>query len=140
MLSGFDLPALRRGVAALPDAKARASLEDTIARARVMASQPRGAAKAMLNDGAVAMLEIVERNLHTVRLIPLARRDAKRQAGTRKPRRPEVDDWIATQLRRNPAAKCPALWASAPDWLTDQIGEDRFKKRVTDARKRVASN
>jgi hypothetical protein len=63
-------------------------------------------------------------------------RDLARQAGTRKPRRPEVDKWIDEALKRDSSARAPALWANAPQWLTDQIGEDRFKKRVTAARKR----
>jgi hypothetical protein len=65
-----------------------------------------------------------------------AERDLKRQAGTKRPRRPEVDKWIDQQLENNPGARSPALWAAAPEWLTDQLGEDRFAKRVTDARKR----
>lgn len=65
-----------------------------------------------------------------------AARDLSRQQGTRKPRRPEVDKWIDQQLQRNPDARAPALWASAPDWITDQLGKDRFAKRVTSARKR----
>lgn len=73
----------------------------------------------------------------------LGERDAKRQAGTRKPRRPKVDAWIDKQLNRDPGAKSPALWTAAPGWLKDQIQSDRFAKRVTKARKsrknRVAS-
>lgn len=72
-------------------------------------------------------------------LLPLAKRDAARQEGTRKRRRRDVDAWIDAQLKANPAAKSPALWSAAPEWITEQIGEERFAKRVTDARKRVAS-
>lgn len=68
-------------------------------------------------------------------LLPLAQRDKKRQEGTRKPRRPDVDSWIARQLEMNPATKSPALWNAAPEWITDQLGKDRFAKRVTAARK-----
>jgi hypothetical protein len=70
---------------------------------------------------------------------PALVRDRKRQAGTKKPRRPDIDEWIDRALKRDPDAKSPALWAIAPDSITDQIGEDRFKKRVSSARKRVAS-
>lgn len=66
-------------------------------------------------------------------------RDKKRQAGTRKERRPEVTQWIAKQLQHDPHAKSPALWGRAPQWITDQIGQDRFAKRVTACRKSVAS-
>lgn len=65
----------------------------------------------------------------------LGKRDAARQAGTRKERRPEISRWIEDRLRRNPEAKAPELWAAAPDWITDTIGRDRFSKRVTKARK-----
>ncbi|HEY8682042.1 MAG TPA: hypothetical protein VIM06_02650 [Rhodanobacter sp.] len=71
-------------------------------------------------------------------LLPLAQRDEKRQAGTKKPRRPDIDQWIARQLELNPAARSPTLWNAAPDWITDYLGVDRFAKRVTAAR-RVAS-
>lgn len=62
-------------------------------------------------------------------------RDQKRQAGTRKERRPDVTQWIDGQLRTEPNARAPALWARAPEWLTEQIGIDRFRKRVTACRK-----
>lgn len=63
-------------------------------------------------------------------------RDLSRQNGTRKPRRPDVDKWIDQQLESNPDARAPALWAAAPERITEQLGEDRFAKRVTAARKR----
>lgn len=72
-------------------------------------------------------------------LMPLAQRDAKRQAGTRKPRRPKIDAWIEAQLTRDPDAKAPTLWGRAPEWIQDDIGPDRFAKRVTKCRKKVAS-
>lgn len=68
-------------------------------------------------------------------LRPKAARDDARQAGTRKKRRPDINDWISDQLRRDPKAKSPALWAKAPAWITDQIGDRRFAARVTDVRK-----
>lgn len=67
-------------------------------------------------------------------------RDEKRQAGTRKERRPEVTEWIDKQLARDPHVKSPELWSRAPAWLKDQISIDRFKKRLTNRRKKVASN
>jgi len=62
-------------------------------------------------------------------------RDRRRQAGTRKERRPDITKWIAAALERNPGAKVPELWRNAPEWLTDQIGVARFRKRVTVVRK-----
>lgn len=57
--------------------------------------------------------------------------------GRKKERRPEVTKWITNQLTRRPDSKSPELWADAPEWLTDQIGFDRFSKRVTAARKKL---
>lgn len=65
-------------------------------------------------------------------------RDKKRQAGTRKERRPRITKWIKKQLMADPSAKSPALWNAAPEWLTDAIGERRFATRVTDCRKEMA--
>lgn len=67
----------------------------------------------------------------------LGPRDARRQQGTRKPRRPEVNEWIERQLGREPGAKSPELWSRRPDWMEDQVGYDRFSKRVTIVRKRL---
>jgi hypothetical protein len=87
-----------------------------------------------VNVDGTAALEMLNQRLLTERVELL--RDRGRQEGTRKPRRPEVDAWIDGQLKANPAAKSPALWGDAPEWITEQIGEDRFAKRVTAARKR----
>lgn len=59
----------------------------------------------------------------------------KWQAGAHKPKRPQINDWIGKQLDRNPVAKCPALWHAAPEWITDDIGIDAFRKRITAVRK-----
>ncbi|QRP62696.1 hypothetical protein I6J77_11160 [Rhodanobacter sp. FDAARGOS 1247] len=61
-------------------------------------------------------------------------RDKARQEGTKKERRPDVTEWISAKLRRDPLAKSPELWSRAPEWLTDQIGYERFRKRVTAVR------
>lgn len=71
---------------------------------------------------------------------PAGLRDTKRQAGTRQPRRPDIDEWILKQLQRNPCAKSPALWAMAPESITDQVGQGRFSKRVTTARKKMKAD
>lgn len=67
-------------------------------------------------------------------------RDKRRQEGTRVERRRDITEWLEAQLRRNPSAKSPDLWSIAPEFIKDQIGFERFRKRVTAARKRVASN
>lgn len=61
------------------------------------------------------------------------------QKGRRKERRPHITEWISKRLNRKPDAKSPELWADAPEWLTDEIGYDRFSKRVTKARKELKS-
>lgn len=66
-----------------------------------------------------------------------ADRDQRRQFGTRKERRPKITQWITKQLARRPGVKSPELWTDAPDWITDDIGYDRFSKRVTAARKKL---
>lgn len=71
---------------------------------------------------------------------PKAIRDSKRQRGTQKERLADINVWIDGQLKRTPTITAPALWETAPDWLTDQIGIDAFKKRVTKRRKNAASN
>lgn len=70
--------------------------------------------------------------------IPIVMRDTARQAGTKKERLPKINNWICKQLMRNPKAKCPSLWLSAPEWITDRIGERAFAVRVTKCRKKNA--
>lgn len=82
--------------------------------------------------------DIVVDDAQRVETWAMAIRDAKRQAGTHKERRPEITEWIDQQLRRDPNAKSPDLWAQAPDWITDDIGERRFAARVSAARKKMA--
>lgn len=53
----------------------------------------------------------------------------------REPRRPDVDEWIRKQLASDPSIKSPELWDRAPGTIKDQLGPDRFKKRVTKVRK-----
>lgn len=61
----------------------------------------------------------------------------KRIEGTRKPRRQDVNDWIAKAIKKYPAKSRPELWDIAPDWITDQIGQGRFEKRVSQVRKQI---
>jgi hypothetical protein len=68
-----------------------------------------------------------------------AARDAARQEGTKKERRPDITEWISSQLGRDSAIKASELWSRAPEWITEQLGFDRFRKRVSTARKVAAS-
>ncbi len=57
--------------------------------------------------------------------------------GRKKPKRPEVQAWIEGDLSRHPGDTAAQRWNRAPDWITDDIGPDRFTKRVTAARKKA---
>lgn len=65
-----------------------------------------------------------------------ARRDIVRQEGTKKPRRPEISQWIQEAIERKADVTRAALWQEAPQWITDQIGKDAFLKRVSKVRKK----
>lgn len=92
--------------------------------------------KAKTGNFDLEALREAETTLRELMLVPMVQRDQKRQQGTKKPRRPEIDQWIDRQLERTPDAKSPDLWKAAPDWITDPIAYDRFCKRVTQGRKR----
>ena len=68
---------------------------------------------------------------------PSSIRDRARQAGTRKPREtvPGLQDWIAKQVQRRTGETAHDLWNRAPEEFTEAIGFDRFRKRVSRARK-----
>jgi hypothetical protein len=66
---------------------------------------------------------------------PIINRDNKRQIGVKKEKRPRITAWIKKKIKLNPDANTKDLWNEAPEWLTDEIGPERFKKRVTDVRK-----
>lgn len=80
-------------------------------------------------------LRDAEHRAHVMFTTPRVVRDAARQAGVRKERRPGITEWIARQLERDAKAKSPELWARAPDWIKDQVGERRFASRLTAQRK-----
>jgi len=65
-------------------------------------------------------------------------RDNKRQNGTRKKRMPEINAWIEKRLRVDSSLKSGELWVDAPDFVADAISVDRFKKRVTEVRKKIS--
>lgn len=131
---GFDLPRFDLWLAALP----ACPMKEEMLERRALAED---ALRRNDSNEAKHQLEF----LHTISwhdrreqfLLPLARRDKKRQDGTTKERRPEINEWIKKMLSRDPDAKSPALWEGAPDWITDQIGYDRFSKRVTEVRKEL---
>jgi len=144
-LMGFDLPAFDEWLDSLEDCPARRELQhrrdnlvERVTSGKVIKynaadddSQP--AIKRELEFLTSRRREIQRDDV----LLPMARRDHKRQEGTKKPRRPEIDEWIKHRLQRDPDVKSPKLWHTAPEWITDQIGFDRFCKRVTKARKKA---
>lgn len=87
------------------------------------------------NPALLAAIAGAEAAAILLKAAPSVIRDNKRQAGTRKPKRPEVQKWIDDAVARDPAATAKELWGKRPGWLDDQIGFDRFQKRVTAARK-----
>ncbi len=142
-MCGFNLPKFDLWASSLPDCPgcgttAECCLKQEMRERRKLAIESLSANNL---DAAFRHLEwMLNRQREDMReqfLLPLARRDKKRQDGTTKERRPEINEWIKKMLRRAPGAKSPALWEGAPDWITDQIGYDRFSKRVTEVRKEL---
>lgn len=127
---------LREGIAALPDSRLKTAAQERLNEAAALIDEQGNVGNVWFFD---RITEDARRTAREAVFLPLLQRDRDRQNGTRKPKRPEIDAWIDGQLKRNGAAKSPALWQNAPDWITDQIGFDRFAKRVTKARKRAAS-
>ena len=74
--------------------------------------------------------------LHTkMTLDPEVSRDRARQAGTRKPRNDELQTGVNRLVARFPDLSATELWQKASTDIQDQIGFDRFRKRVTEARR-----
>lgn len=65
------------------------------------------------------------------------RRDQSRQAGTRKKRKPEINEWIFKAIMKYPNATRDELWVEAPEWITEDITRYRFVKRVSEVRKDI---
>ncbi len=129
----FDLPDFDRWLSDLKTCPSKSDLIERRARAvEAMWAGDHDSARERFE-----YLELRRRMLEIAYIAaPIARRDAKRQAGVHKERRPRITAWISQQLDHDPTAKSPALWATAPQWLTEQIGLDRFAKRVTGVRKK----
>jgi len=87
-----------------------------------------------------AEVQAVALSLTKTFLRPKAQRDDARQAGTHKKRHPEISQWIAEQLKRDPKIKSPDLWKRRPHWISnpreyEPIGFRAFAQRVTNERK-----
>ena len=59
-----------------------------------------------------------------------------RNFGTMKPRKPDITEWIAKTILTHPNLTRPELYDLAPDWITDQLTLEPFKKRVSRVRKK----
>lgn len=142
-MAGFDLPRFDIWASTLP--------EDSGIRMEMFERRAL-AIDALISNNMDAAFRHLEWMLNRQRadnreqfLLPLAQRDEKRQAGTKKPRKPKLTEWIESKLSRKPDATTKELWANAPDWVTNpdhgekdtSIGEHRFGKRVTAARKKL---
>jgi hypothetical protein len=78
--------------------------------------------------------QLAEERAEIAYLAPLAERDQLRQNGTTKERRPEINEWIRQEIAKRPDATRDELWDAAPHRITDAIGPDRFKTRVSNVR------
>lgn len=89
------------------------------------------------SDRVLAEIAAAEHSALYLVAAPQAKRDKARQDGTKKPREPVagLQAWIDAQVKRATGETAGQLWERAPEWLTDAIGFDRFRKRVTAARK-----
>lgn len=140
--------------------RARGAIE--ISAAQVARSHLDRARSLYAEGEVVAAMEAAQAAWHAsevlhvgIELGPLARRDAKRQAGTRKPRasrRPKLDAFLDDELSQNPQATDDELWwaLSGLEFSDLYIDGDRafespsdngitkagFAKRATAARKR----
>jgi hypothetical protein len=105
-----------------------------LAKAAIQAGDAESAAWAALSACNAAWMADVVQGAK-----PKMLRDYKRQRGTHKQKRPELQEWIdqAVSVGRETAKE---LWNRAPEWITDQIGFDRFTKRVTEARKKLVAS
>lgn len=68
-------------------------------------------------------------------LIPEVIRNRARDAGTRKPRNAPLQEAINALVKRQPGLTAKELWREASTMITDQIEFERFRKRVTEARR-----
>lgn len=67
-------------------------------------------------------------------LIPEVNRDRARQKGPHA-KNVELQNAVNKLVARFPDLTAGELWGQASDVITDQVGFDRFRKRVADARK-----
>lgn len=133
-LEGFDIQGFDRWHAALDDCGAKLEL-----------AERRAWAKAEIKPGAInreALLRHLEWMLLRWKyikreeyILPLARAGKAIDTGRKKPKRPVVQAWIEAEVRKNTGETAEQLFNRAPEWLTDQLALDRFRKRYTTARK-----
>ena len=128
---GFDLPAFDSWLNDVPTCPMKTELLERRGKAVE-------ALRINNNDLATWHLEFLhitkKRDAREQFLLPLAQRDKARQDGTKKERRPKITEWIDKAIDRFPEATREELWNEAPQWLIEQIGLERFKKRVSSRR------
>jgi len=102
--------------------------------------------KELQNDGVRVAIDVLNSVLSAVRVTDetkkqklllgvFGQRDIRRQAGTKKERRPEITEWIIKNIKNRPRETREELWNRAPESIKDDIGRDRFLKRVSKQRK-----
>ena len=133
-LEGFDIQGFDRWHAALDECGAKLEL-----------AERRAWAKAEIKPGAInrdALLRHLEWMLLRWKyikreeyILPLARAGKAIDTGRKKPKRPDVQAWIEAEVGKGTGETAEQLFNRAPEWLSDQIALDRFRKRYAVARK-----
>src|SRR5690554_4528284 len=82
---------LRKAIEALPESGLKTAAQGHLNAAAELMDDAGNVEKWMLFH---ARTEDARRTAREAVFLPLLQRDRDRQAGTRKPRRPEIDDWI----------------------------------------------
>ncbi len=141
---------LRKIVATIAEAKAHGVTSELIGRTeralerclelhRACRESHVSAKHRLAEEAAQTLFELADRLNGLSSIRSEIERDRARQAGTKKSRNPDLQDWIVEQIKRTPDATTKELYAFAPLWVQDAVGIDRFSKRIASARKVVAS-
>lgn len=70
-------------------------------------------------------------------ILPLARSGKLIDDARKKPKRAELQQWIDKQVSNRTGETAKQIWERAPQKFRDDIGFERFTKRVTAARKKA---
>jgi len=133
---GFNLPEFDLWLSALRDCGAKIELLERRKNALAALWENNEDSLARHLEWMMLRRLIIERNDF---MLPLAKSGKAVTDGRKLPKRREVQKWIDAEVAKKTAETAKKLWSRAPDWLTDQIGFDRFQKRFTQARKKAGN-